>query len=401
MRADLGELQKAIRSIGADAWVMYDFRGTNDLAWDILGLSEDAHCTRRWLVIVPAKGRLKKIVHVMERHPLEHVEAEERHYATREEYEVVLREVLAPYKTLAMEYSPMNVLPTISKVDAGTIELIRSFGHEIVTSAELAQRYTAVLTASQLAGAQVAGGQLRDVIFNGFKTIRERLLDGDTVNEFEIQQQILKEFKQMGMKTDDAPIVAIGSNAADPHYAPTITRNRKIERDMVVVIDAWARNSSPGSVYADLTWVGYTSDKVPADVERTFQVVLRARDAALQLVQERFASQQPVYGFEVDRAARAVVAQANLGSNFIHRTGHNITTQIHGPGVNMDDFESHDNRQILPGMCFSIEPGLYFEGTLGLRSEIDVMIMHDGTVEVPSAPMQRSILPLLADEWEQ
>jgi len=401
MRTELTTIQKAIRKVGADAWVLYDFRGTNDLAWDMLALADDAHCTRRWLVIIPAHGHMKKIVHKMERDPLSHVIAGEVAYATKEEYESVVRDSLAPYKTLAMEYSPMNSIPVVSKVDAGTLEMIRSFGHDVVSSGDLTQMFTAVLAPAKLAGAEVAGGQVRDAIMDGFRMIRKRLLDSDAVTEYEVQQHIMAHFKRSGLSTPDTPIVAIGPNAASPHYAPTITQSSRIEKDMVVVIDAWARNSSPGSVFGDLTWVGYTGQEVPSDVERTFGIIVKARDAALELVRTRFAAGEPVYGFEVDRAARGVISDAGLGSNYIHRTGHNITSEIHGPGVNMDDFETHDTRQILPGMSFSIEPGVYFEGTLGLRTEIDVIIQHDGTVSVPSSPMQSKVMPLLADEWEQ
>lgn len=401
MSFDLSALQTAVKDSKADAWVLYDFRGTNDLAWTIADLPEDAHCTRRWVLVIPEKGKAVKIVHKLERHVLDHVKAEERTYATHEEYDAVLRETLAPYKTVAMEYSPMNAIPVASKVDAGTIEHIRSLGCEVISSANIAQRFTSVLSASQIAGAAISGGKLRDIIMDTFGFIRERLMDDESVNEYEAQQFLMEQLRDNRMVTDSSAIVAIGPNAANPHYMPTVTRSASIERDMVVLIDAWAKNDAPGSVYADLTWVGYTGTEVPSDVERTFGVILKARDAALKLVQDRFAAGEPVAGYEVDRASREVVNAAGLGSKFIHRTGHSITTETHGAGANMDDFETHDTRLLLNGTSFSIEPGVYFAGSLGLRTEIDVIIQHDGSVEVPSSPMQSSILPLLADEWQQ
>ena len=399
MSFDLSTLQAAVKDSAADAWVLYDFRGMNDLAWTIADLPSDAHCTRRWVLVIPEKGHAVKIVHKLERHVLDHVKADERAYATHEEYDRVLRETLAPFKTVAMEYSPMNAIPVASKVDAGTIEHVRSIGCEVVSSADVAQRFTSVLSASQIAGASVTGGRLRDIMMDTFGFIRERLLDDETVTEYEAQQYLMERLREDELVTDSAPIVAIGRNAANPHYAPTITRSDQIQRDQVVLIDAWAKNDAPGSVYADLTWVGYTGVEIPTDVDRTFDIILKARDAALQLVQERFASGTPVAGFEVDRAARSVIDAAGLGSNFIHRTGHSITTETHGAGANMDDFETHDTRTVLPGSSFSIEPGVYFEDSLGLRTEIDVIVQPDGSIDVPSNPMQTGILPLLVDEW--
>ena len=394
-------MQTAIREAGFDAWVLYDFRGSNDLAWDILALDKEAHCTRRWMVVIPAKGKAHKIVHRMEQIPLSHVDAKETAYSTTAEYTETVRTLLAPYKKVAMEYSPMNAIPVVSRVDAGTVEMIRSFGNEVVSSGDILQRFTSVLAESQLAGAAVTGGHVRDAIFEGFALIRERILDDESITEYEVQRHIVEGFRKRNMITDTDPIVAIGRNAASPHYAPSVTGSSVIDRDMVVVIDAWAQHDGPGAVFGDLTWVGYTGDEVPADVERTFEVIVRARDAALDLVRSRFESGTPIAGYEVDRAARDVINEAGLGSNFIHRTGHNITTEIHGPGVNMDDFETHDSRLILKGMSFSIEPGVYFEDSLGLRTEIDVIVSHKGQVEVPSSPMQTTILPLLAEDWQQ
>ena len=395
------DLQKVVASHdGIEAWVLYDFRKSNPLAWHMIGLDADAHCTRRWLVVIPAHGRVHKIVHKLETHTLAHIDALEHTYATYEEYDTVLRTVLGSYATIAMEYSPMNALPVTSYVDAGTIDHLRSLGLNVVSSADLAQQFTAVLTDQQRAGAALAGGELREVIMEAFRLIASRLLDDEPVSELEVQQFILQQFDARGMVTDAAPIVAIGPNAANPHYAPSYTQYSMIEREIVVLIDAWAKYQSPGSVYADLTWVGYTGEIVPDDVASEFDVIVRARDAALQLVRDRYAAGESVAGYEVDRAARTVVHDAGFDEYFIHRTGHNITTVTHGPGTNMDDYETHDTRLVLPSTSFSIEPGIYMPGHIGLRTEIDVIIHTDGIVDVPSSPLQTHILPLLAPEWD-
>jgi Xaa-Pro aminopeptidase len=298
-----------------------------------------------------------------------------------------------------MEYSPNGAIPVVSKVDAGTVELVRGLGHVVVSSANIVQRFTSVLTSGQLAGAAVAAGQVREAIMSGFDLVRQKLLAEEPVTEYDVQKHIMEQMRRQNLVWDGDPIVATGVNASSPHYAPGPVRSSPIERDMVVLIDCWAKHASAGSVYADLTFVGYTADVVPSDVESTFGVIVRARDAALGLVRERFAAGAVIAGYEVDDACRAVVQAAGLTSNFIHRTGHSITTEVHGSGVNMDNYETHDDRHLLPGTTFSIEPGLYFADSLGLRTEIDVVVNADGTVNVPSAPLQMHMLPLLAEAW--
>lgn len=401
MRVQFAPFQEALRKAGIDAWVMYDFRGTNDLAWTMLDIPPDAHCTRRWMVIIPAQGHPVKIVHRMECTPLSHIPIEERLYDTRGSWESQVAAALKGFSSVAMEYSPMNAIPVTSKVDAGTVEFIRSLGVDVVSSADIAQQFTAVLSEQQLAGASVTAGQLRDVMMDAFRFIRQSILDNVQITEYDVQQRIVSAFSSRGLVSDSAPIVAIGPNAASPHYAPSFTNSSVIGPEMVVLIDAWCKNNAPGSVYADLTWVGYTGVAIPVDLAASFNMIVEGRNAAIALVKERFASGTPVHGYEVDNACRAVIESAGMGSAFIHRTGHNITTEIHGPGVNMDDYETHDTRVLLPGTSFSIEPGIYLPDVLGLRTEIDVVILRDGTVTIPSSPLQASLLPLLSDEWEQ
>ncbi|MBU3678319.1 MAG: aminopeptidase P family protein [Candidatus Kapabacteria bacterium] len=399
MNALFSELQRSVATNNIDAWVLYDMRHSNELAWNILQLEPNAHCTRRWMVIVPAKGRPVKITHRMEQNPLAHLDIHAVVYDTRDSWERIVQEHLAPFTQVAMEYSPMGRLPVISKVDAGIVELIRSFGVEVVSSADMLQEFTSVLSEDQIAGACVAAGQLRETVMDAFGFIRKSIERKGRVSEYDVQSFIMSEFQRKGLTTDAAPIVAIGPNAASPHYAPTRLVSSDIEPEMVVLIDAWCRHDAPGSVFADITWVGYTGEVVPDDVESSFAIIRRGRDEALQLVRDRFASATPVSGFEVDRACRGVIDASGMGHAFIHRTGHNITTQVHGPGANMDDFETHDTRRILPGTSFSIEPGMYIPDVLGLRTEIDVIITHDQQVLVPSEPIQQRVLPLMSQGW--
>ncbi|HBB26566.1 MAG TPA: hypothetical protein DCZ59_09900 [Bacteroidetes bacterium] len=397
--SQLSVMQRAVAESGFDAWVLYDMRRSNDLAWDVLQLDPQAHCTRRWMVIIPAQGRPVKLTHRMEQDPLSHLNIEAVLYDTRSSWNEAVGACLAPYKRIAMEYSPMGDLPVVSRVDAGMIDLVRSFGVEVGSSADMLQQFTAVLSEDQIAGACMAAGELRETVMRAFELIATAVGENRRITEYDVQSFILSEFKRKGLVTDSAPIVAIGPNAASPHYAPSIIRSSEITSEMVVLIDAWCRHDSPGSVFADITWVGYTSGHVPDDVESAFSIIRRGRDAALELVRERFAQGAPIAGYEVDRACRSVIEDAGMGHAFIHRTGHNITTQVHGPGANMDDFETHDTRQILPGTSFSIEPGTYLPDLMGLRTEIDVIITHDRQVLVPSEPIQRHVLPILAEGW--
>lgn len=399
MNSDLQRMQLAVRDSGFDAWLLYDFRGSNFLAWSMLHLPPETHSTRRWMVCIPSHGEPTKIVHRMEQYPLAGIKAKQIIYDTHESWADAVLSVASYGMTVAMEYSPMGALPVVSTVDAGTLELVRAGGAKVVSSADLLQQFTAVLTEEQIATTSITAGQLKASVMDAFKFVRERVLDDGQVTEYDVQQYLVKSLEDKGLAMDHAPIVAIGTNAANPHYFPTFAETSMIEKDMVVLIDAWAKANSPGAVYADITWVGYTNTTVPTDVDASFKVIANARDAAIDLVKTRFAAGAHLLGYEVDRVCRNVVENAGLGSAFIHRTGHNISTEVHGPGANMDDFETHDTRRVLPGTTFSIEPGVYFPGSLGLRTEIDVVIGHDGMVTIPSEPIQHSILPLLSDSW--
>lgn len=396
---DTTQLAAAIREAGCDAWVMFDFRHSNATAWKVLEVPSDAHCTRRWVVVVRADGVVRKLVHVMEQAPLEHVSAETILYGTREEWEAGLRAALTNCGTVAMEYSPMGELPAVSCVDAGTIELVRSLGCTVVSAADLAQRFTAVLTEWQIEENRRTAQALRRSVMEAFRVVTKAIQERGEISEYDVQQELLARLEHEQLRTDSPPIVAIGPNAASPHYAPTRNESSMIRSGMTVLIDAWARGMHPDSVYADITWVGYTGTTVPEDIAQRFDVLVRARNAAVDACRERFASGRQVRGYELDDACRHVVDAAGFGHWFIHRTGHNITTVVHGPGANLDNYETHDTRCILPGTSFSVEPGMYEPGVLGLRTELDVVVSASGEVMVPSEPIQSEIIPLLAPEW--
>jgi Xaa-Pro aminopeptidase len=399
MRFPTADFQETLKEHGIDAWMMYDMRGSNDLAWHMLEVAPDAHCTRRWAVIIPAHGRPVKVVHRMEQDPLGHIEIDTILYDTRQSWSDALTQATKGLTTIAMEYSPMGEIPVVSKVDAGIVERMRSLGKTIVSSADMLQSFTSVLSEEQIAGAILTAGHLKDTVMDAFGFVVECLQDQGSVTEYAVQQFILHEFARKNLITDSAPIVAIGPNAASPHYAPTLLQTDTITRDTVVLIDAWCKHNSPGAVFADITWVGYTGEMVPHDVESSFRIICNGRDAAVELIKDRCEKNSPMFGWEIDRACRDVIAEAGMGDAFIHRTGHNIGTEVHGPGANMDDFETHDTRRILPGTSFSIEPGVYIPNTLGLRTEIDVIIDHNGAPVIPTEPIQHNVLALFAENW--
>lgn len=399
MRFPTADFQETLKEHGIDAWMMYDMRGSNDLAWHMLNVAPDAHCTRRWAVIIPAHGRPVKVVHRMEQDPLGHIEIDAILYDTRQSWADALSHATKGLTTIAMEYSPMGEIPVVSKVDAGIVERMRSLGKTIVSSADMLQSFTSVLSEEQIAGAILTAGHLKDTVMDAFGFIVECLEDQGSVTEYAVQQFILHEFARKNLITDSAPIVAIGPNAASPHYAPSLLQTDVITRNTVVLIDAWCKHNSPGAVFADITWVGYTGETVPHDVESCFRIICHGRDAAVELIKDRCQKNAPMYGWEIDRVCRDVIADAGMGDAFIHRTGHNIGTEVHGPGANMDDFETHDTRRILPGTSFSIEPGVYTPNTLGLRTEIDVIIDHKGAPIIPTEPIQHNVLALFAENW--
>jgi Xaa-Pro aminopeptidase len=305
-----------------------------------------------------------------------------------------LGRILTGHRRIAMQYSPMNAVPYVSRVDAGTMELVRSFGVDVVSSADFIQLFEARWTDRQLESHQYAAAALRRIVDDAFGHVSQCLTHGTRLTEYGLQQFILSRIKDAGMMTSSPPIAAVNEHSADPHYGPTAILSSTIQRDNLVLIDLWAKQADAGSVYADITWTAYAGSTVPEKHRAVFDVVRRGRDTALEFVRENLRAGYRPFGHEVDAACRGVIQAAGYGDQFIHRTGHSIGEEVHGNGANIDGLETHDTRRLMPRTCFSIEPGVYLAGEFGIRSELDVYLAtHDALVF--GLPLQTALSPLL------
>jgi Xaa-Pro aminopeptidase len=392
MSFELNEMQGDLRMAKLDGWLFYDFRGRDPIAHRILHLPDHMR-TRRWFYFVPAKGTPKKLVHKIETQSLAAVPGETIYYSGQEELRKGLKKILGRAKTVAMQYSPKNAIPYVAMVDAGTIELVKSCGVRVATSADLVQRYEACWTPEQLQSHLEAGKAIDRIVSEAFAMAARGVREKKPVAEFELQQWILLEFEKAGLTTEEGPDVAVNAHASDPHYAPAEDRPTPIKEGDLLLLDVWGKTKAADSVYYDISWVGYLGAKVPEKYAKVFAVLTAARDKAVTLIQASVAAGKPVQGWQVDKAARDVVEKAGYGKYFIHRTGHNIGTAVHGNGVNMDGLETHDSRHLIPGTCNSIEPGIYLP-EFGMRSEVDVYV-GEKEARVTGA-VQKEILALLA-----
>jgi Xaa-Pro dipeptidase len=393
--ARLDEIALALRDARLDGWLFYDFRLSDPLAYRILGLSEDGIATRRWFCYVPAHGKPRAIVSAVERHRFDALATEKTVYRSHDEMLEVLRDALRGARRIAMDYSPGCAIPYVSRVDAGTVEIVRAIGVEVVTAADLIQRFEATLTREQLASHQRAARALRSIVDETFIEIGRLISAQLPVSEVSVQEAVMARFAAQGLTTHAPPIVAVNEHSADPHYGPSAKHDRAIRRDDFILLDLWAKEAAPDSVYADFTWVAFAGDKVPAEHARVFAIVAQARDATVELVQRRVAAGDPVSGREADRAARSVIEAAGFGDAFVHRTGHSIGREVHGAGANLDSLETLDDRTLADNTCFSIEPGIYLPGKFGVRSELD-MTIENGRAIVSGEPRQRDIVAILA-----
>ena len=334
-------------------------------------------------------------MHRIEPWRCDHLPGAKHVYLPWQQQQSLLRAMLGDAKKVAMQYSPNNAIPYVSIIDAGTVELIRSFGVEVVSSADLVGRFEAHLSMDDFRSHQEAGAIMQRVKDEAFREIARRIRAGNNPREVEIQTFMRDMMRENGMHWDDGPIVAVNEHAADPHFEPTEENSHMMKEGDLVLLDLWAKRVTPGSIYYDITWMGYIGTEVPARIEEIFQVGRSARDTALQLVKDRFAARQPVHGWEVDDACRAVIDKAGYGEYFTHRTGHNIGEEVHGNGVHIDNLETRDERLIIPGTCFSVEPGIYMEHEkIGFRTEIDVFVTDDGDIDVVG-DIQTTVVPIL------
>lgn len=369
---DLSAIQHALRERNIDAWLFYDHHHRDPIAYRVLGLPETLMVTRRWYYLIPAKGEPTKLVHKIEAGHLESLPGTKKQYAGWQELFESLKQILANHRDIAMQYSPNNIVFTISMVDAGTADLIRGLGKNIVSSADLVAQFEATWTEDQIKTHFEARDSIDAITAEAFKEIGRRVRKGGTT-EHEIQDFFKEAFARENLVTDDPPIVAVNANSGNPHYEPSAAHPVPIREGDFVLLDVWAKKNKPGAVYYDITWVGVVGNSPTPRQQEIFNIVRDARDIGVKTVQDAIAANKPIAGWEVDHAVRGHINKAKYGDYFIHRTGHSIGTDVHANGANMDDLEIHDERRILPNSCFSIEPGIYLP-EFGVRLEVDVLV---------------------------
>jgi Xaa-Pro dipeptidase len=372
---NLTAIQSALKTQKLDAWLFYDHHLRDAIAYRVLGLDGSAHVTRRWYYLIPAEGEPRKLVHRIEAGRLDSLPGQKlshSSYSSWQEHEAALREMVAPYTTLAMQYSPRCAVPTLSIVDAGTIDLLRSFGKTIASSANLVAAFEAVLTPEQIASHYEAQQAVDAILAGAFAELRARLDSGRRTTEYDLMLYLTDTMQARELVWENDPDVSVNENTSDSHYAPAAATAREIQEGDFLLVDVWARTRARASIFYDITWTGVVGREPTAQEQQVFAAVSAARDAAIAAVEQAFAAGTPIAGWQADAAARAVIEQAGFGEYFTHRTGHSIATAIHGNGANLDNLETHDERLLLPNTCFSIEPGVYLP-KFGIRSEVNML----------------------------
>ena len=381
----LDDARDFLRADDLPGWLIYDYLGCNPILGQVAAPS--GHVTRPVFLYVPMLGEPSLLTHHVDAGKFADSGVKTVVYSSRATLESALQDTLAGVSRVAMEYSPRNSLPRVSRVDAGTVELVRSMGTDVVSSADLMQHATQRWSPEQLAGHRRAAESLGRIVNEAFARIGQRLSDGPT--EFEIAEFIRRRFREEGLVTADGPIVSANAHCSDPHYEPGPEGSSVFVPGDWVLIDLWAREDVPGSVYADITWTAYIGDDPPDRHREVFDIVLGARDAALAFLQDSHAAGDAIQGWQADDVARRYITDRGYGDYFTHRLGHSIYHTVHGEGVNLDNFETHDTRRIIPGVGFSIEPGIYLP-EFGVRSEIDAYMSEEGPYA--SSPVQREIV---------
>ena len=377
--------QEFLSQEGIPGWLVYDYRQANPVFW--LVVSASGHVTRPCYFYLPAEGEPTLLVQQVDAGKFADSGVQVTVYSSRDSMLTALRGLISGVRKVAMEYSPENSLPRVSRVDAGTVELVRSLGPEVVSSADLVQYATHQWTPEQLADHRVTADKLGLIVNEAFTYAGERLAEG--VTEFQVAEFIRKRFAEENIASPDGPIVAANANASDPHYEPSAARTSAIKQGDWLLIDLWAKGTADGSVYADITWVAYVGDTVPARQQEIFDIVIGARDTALHYLEDAHNQGSEVLGWQADQVAREFISSRGYGEYFTHRLGHSIGFEVHSEAVNLDGFETHDTRRIIPGICFSIEPGIYLP-EFGVRSEIDVFMSADGPYA--SSPVQHEVV---------
>lgn len=385
-------IQEALRAAGLDGWLFFDHHRRDPLAYRVLRFEPTQMVTRRWYYLIPAEGEPVALVHKIESHVLDRLPGRKQQYAGWQQQRAALAQLLRGCRLVAMQYSPECAVPYVSNLDAGTAELVRSCGVDIRTSANLIQQFEAVWSAEQYDSHKRAQVKVDAVRRAAFEKVSLALRARTPVSELDIKHFILGAFETEGLFTDHGPIVAVNANASDPHYEPSESRNSQISEGDLLLIDLWAKLKQPGSVYYDITWTGFCGPNPPEPMLNVFAAVTGGRDAAIDTVQSAARAGRALAGYQVDDACRGHLAQRGLAEYFFHRTGHSIGEEVHGNGANMDNYETHDERLIIPGIAFSIEPGVYLP-EFGIRSEVN-MYRSSAGAEV-TGEIQRELLRLL------
>ncbi len=391
---DIQAVQSALTAAGLDGWLFYQFHGLDPTANRILRLPEGRMASRRWFYWLPASGEPVRLVHAIEAGALDQVPGEKVLYVGWRQLEESLKTILAGRKRVAMQYSPGNAVPYVSRVDAGTVELVRSCGPEVVSSADLVQTFEAILDEAQERSHLEASRILPEIIFEAFGEAARGVRDGKPRSERQIQDFIMGRFEAHGMVTHHPPIVAVDAHSGDPHFEVPETGSAPIQDGSFLLLDIWAKFKAPRSIYADITWTGFMGKQIPGEHARIFDIVRRARVAAQEFIAAAFQEGRPIKGCEADDVCRAVVREAGYAERFLHRTGHNIGEEVHGDGANVDNLETRDERLLLPRTCFSVEPGIYLDA-FGVRSEVNMYVHGDGRAVV-SGREQDAVVPILS-----
>ncbi len=390
----ISAIQATLRNYKLGGWLLYNFRQSNVFASKLLELPPHLTQMRRYFYFIPAQGTPQKLVHGIEQYNLDHLPGNKTAYVSWQSLQDGLKKALRGFTSVAMEYSPNNAIPYVSKVDAGTVELIRSFGVDVVSSADIVQYFEARWTDEQRADQFETSNVLRKTVDIAFGFIGDRLRAGQKVTEYDVQQRMMQYFEENELVIDDAPNCSVNANGANPHYEPTKEIFSEIKKGDYVLIDLWAKKNKPESVYSDITWVAYAGENIPDKYQKVFEIVKGARDEAVDYLKKEFASGRKVRGCDVDDITRKHIADKGYGEYFIHRTGHNIGVEVHGNGANIDNLETHDQREIIPETCFSIEPGIYLPGEFGVRLEIDVYVSKEKKIIIPGEPIQQEIVKI-------
>jgi Xaa-Pro aminopeptidase len=386
----IARVRDMLMELRCDGWLLFDFHGLNPVSTRVLGIGGLG--TRRLFVLIPAVGEPVAVAHRIELGRIEGFPGEVRPYAAWRELEQHLRAVLSG-KRVAMEYSPKDAVPYLDRIPAGIVELVRASGAEVVGSSELVSAVAARWTPEELAGHRRAAELLRDIALAAFQQVKAWREAGSRATEQGLQTWVMEAFDRSGLQTNSPPIVGVDAHAANPHYEPhTAGHETEILPNQVLLLDLWA-GIRRDTVYADQTWMCWTGGSVPAEVEKVWGVVRDARDQVINVLRDKWREGWAVSGADLDDVARGVIRQAGYADWFIHRTGHSIDKDLHGSGPHLDNYETHDDRRLIAGVGFSVEPGICLRGKFGVRSEVNVYLRDDGP-EVTPVELQRQLVVL-------